>query len=81
LKLTAEVLQAQRLARSSAERWAEKFDDIPDLGLLCHKNTFMVTGTELGSRFMENIVSFPSWQAIPETDQLGQGVFSTADHR
>jgi hypothetical protein len=51
-------LQAQRLALSSAGKWVARLDHVPDLGVLYRMNTFMVTGTELVVRFMENTVSF-----------------------
>jgi hypothetical protein len=72
------VHPAQTLACYSVEKWAERVDDIPDLGVPYRMNTFMVTGTQLVVRLVENIVNFHHGK--PYLKQVNWGK-ATADHR
>ena len=46
------------LARYAARKWTEFADHVSDLGGLYRVNLFMVTGTDLIARFVQNIVNF-----------------------
>lgn len=47
--------KAKLTARSSAETWSKIVDNVSDLGVLWRLNTYVVTGTDLISQFVQNI--------------------------
>ena len=54
----AQFEQAKLTARYSAETWSNQVDNVSDLGVLWRLNTFVVTGMDLVSQFIENIDAY-----------------------
>ena len=54
----AKFQNAPVLARYAARKWTEVTDHVSDLGGLYRINLFMITGTDLIAKFVENIVNF-----------------------
>ena len=50
--------QAQRMARAMAVKFAEVIDDPSDLGVLYRINVYMIDGTDIITKFMQNIDNF-----------------------
>ncbi len=50
--------KAKITARHSAETWSKVVDNVSDLGVLWRLNTYVVTGTDLVSQFMQNIDNY-----------------------
>ena len=50
--------KANITARYSAETWSKVVDNVSDLGVLWRLNTYVVTGTELISEFVQNIDNY-----------------------
>jgi len=50
--------QAKITARYSAETWSKIVDNVSDLGVLWRLNTYVVTGTDLVSQFIQNIDNY-----------------------
>jgi hypothetical protein len=50
--------KAKITARYSAETWSKVIDNVSDLGVLWRLNTFVVTGMDLVSQFMQNIDNY-----------------------
>src|SRR5207248_5490136 len=50
--------KANVTARYSTETWSEVVDNVSDLGVLWRLNTFVVTGMDLVSQFMQNINNY-----------------------
>jgi hypothetical protein len=54
-----EFADARMKARATADKWAERIDyPASDLGVLYRINTYMVTGTELAEKLVQNIDNF-----------------------
>ena len=50
--------KAKTTARYSVETWSKVVDNVSDLGVLWRLNTFVVTGMDLVSQFMQNIDNY-----------------------
>jgi hypothetical protein len=50
--------QAHQMAIATARKFAEIIDDPSDLGVLYKDNVYMIDGTEIVEKFMQNIVDF-----------------------
>ena len=50
--------KAKTTARYSAETWSKFVDNVSDLGVLWRLNTYVVTGTDLVSQFVQNIDNY-----------------------